>query len=93
MLLSKIMFIHSHYKKLKPTHMTLFEQTRNNVANAYIQMLEQGIDIEETTKTEIQTNFNECSSLMDLFSLLDEYGFGEYHAKLFVSDTMANKAF
>ena len=73
--------------------MTLFEQTRNNVANAYIQMLEQGMDIVETTKTEIQTNFNECSSLMDLFSLLDEYGFGEYHAKLFVSDTMANKAF
>ena len=37
---------------------------------------------------EIQADFNNCTNLEELFATLDEYGFGEHHAVMFVSEIM-----
>ena len=68
--------------------MTLFELTRDKVAQAYIDMIDQGMSITEEHADEIQADFNNCTNLEELFATLDEYGFGEHHAVMFVSEIM-----
>lgn len=68
--------------------MTLFELTRDKVAQAYLNMIDQGMSNTEEQVAGIQANFDACTNLEELIAALGEYGFGEHHAVMFISGIM-----